>query len=152
MRNKGFTLIEIIIVVAVLTIILSFGMTIDLNTFRGDTFLVEQSKIVSVLERARSHAMANMFNTDYGVCYFAPDYVIFRDGTCDKSSTDESIPANVNISENSTTTFPPTIVFEQLTGNLKPQLIPPNSEINITISDGIKSANITINNEGAINW
>lgn len=142
MQNiKGFTLIEIIVTIAVLTAILSFGMTINLNAFTGDIFLAEQSKIVGILERARSHAMANMFESVYGVCYNSPNYIIFRDRTAclPVSNLDEIIPADKSI----TITFP-TIVFNQLTGN--------TTGATINIANEIKSANIVINNEGTINW
>jgi prepilin-type N-terminal cleavage/methylation domain-containing protein len=140
-NKKGFTLIEIIIVIAVLATILSFGMTINLNAFTGDIFLAEQSKIVGILERARSHAMANMFESFYGVCYNSPNYIIFRNRTAclPVSSTDEIIPADTNIK----ITFP-TIVFNQLTGN--------TTGASVNITNEIKSADIVINNEGAINW
>ena len=146
-KQKGFTLIEIIVVVSILIVIISFGMTIDLNAFKRDTFLAEQSKIVSVLTRARSHAMANMFDKNHGVCYIAPDYVIFYDEDCDKSTTDETIPANADIASNPGTVFLSStspIIFYQLTGN--------TSGATIHLTDGIKEAEITVNNEGAINW
>ncbi len=92
--REGFTLIEIIIVVAILAVIIAFGMTVDFNSFLGDTFLTEQAKIVSILERARSHAMANMYESNYGVCYTAPNYIVFKGSTC---TAGESIPANTNI-------------------------------------------------------
>lgn len=147
-NQKGLTLIEILVVMAIIGVILSFGMTIDLNAFRGDTFRAEESTIVSALERARSHAMANMFESPYGVCYIAPNYVIFRenDGHCvDGISTNELIPANTNIATASgfPGTFPP-VVFNQLAGT--------TTGVNINLTDGVKSAIITINNEGTINW
>ena len=142
-NKKGFTLIEIIIVIAILAAILSFGMIVNLNVFTGDIFLAEQSKIVGILERARSHAMANMFESAYGVCFNFPNYIIFRfrdRSTClPISDTDEIIPTEKNI----TITFP-TVVFKQLTGD--------TTGATINITDGIKSANIIINNEGAIDW
>ena len=140
--TTGFTLIEIIVVVSILIVIISFGMTIDLNAFKRDAFLAEQSKIVSVLTRARSHAMANMFDKNHGVCYIAPDYVIFQGSKCDNG---ESIPADPSIATTSNflTSFP-SIVFERLTGNTLPATI--------HITDGIKEGDITINDEGAINW
>ena len=68
-RNQGFTLIEILVVIAIMSVILSFGLVVDLNIFKGDSFRAEQSTIVSVLSRARSRAIANLFYDDHGVCY-----------------------------------------------------------------------------------
>src|SRR5258706_15869468 len=138
--QKGFTLIEIIVVVAILTVIISFGMTVDFSSFTSSNFQNEESKIIALLEKARSRSMSNMFERAHGVCYLAPDYVIFRDGTCDKSATDETIPANTGIASNPLTVFP-AVVFEQLTGNTTSA-----TDIVIHITDGVKVADIKINN------
>ena len=144
-RQSGLTLIEITVVIAILTIIIAFGMTLDFNSFPPDTFRAEESKIVSALGRARSRAMANMFETTHGVCYDEDEdsYVIFQGNTCTATGS-ELIPANINISENDDTIFPAEIVFEQLTGNTAGETI--------TISDGVKTEEIEIYETGAINW
>ena len=134
---NGFTLIEILVVTAIIGLIIGFGMIVDWSVIGQNNFSAEQTKIVSILEKARSRAMANMFESPHGVCYVAPNYILFRD-TCGGGFT-EPIPANANI----TVTFP-TITFEQLTGNAT------GDTINIT--DGTKSADIIINDAGTINW
>jgi hypothetical protein len=118
-----------------------------LNIFKIDTFAAERSTIVSVLSRARSHAMANMFESAYGVCYESPNYIIFRGrSTClPTSNFDEIIPANINIASNASTIFP-TIIFNQLTGGIS------EASLTIHITDNMKSGDITINHEGTINW
>ena len=142
--NRGFTLIEIIIVMAIMIFVVGFGLTVDFSSFTTNTLKGEESKIVSVLERARSHAMANMFDINYGVCYDrdAQNYLIFKGGTCTTIES-EFIPANINIAQNSGTSFP-TFVFDRLTGD--------TTAGTIHITDGIQSADIIINNEGTINW
>ena len=137
-NSKGFTLIEIVATLAVIGVILYFGMTIDLGVFRRDVFLSEELKIISILERARSRAMNNMHDADHGVCFDSPNYIIFRGSVC---TAGETITANTNI----TVTFPSSpIIFERLTGNTDGH--------SISITDGLKSAKILINNEGAIIW
>jgi len=151
-KKQGLTLIEIMVVIGIVGIIISFGMVVDWSIINRDNFMVEQDKIVSILQKARSRAMANMClgagctdGKKHGVCYDSTSnsYVIFQN-TCDPlASTSELIPANINISENSATDFP-TFVFDQLTGN--------TTSDTIHIEDGIKITEITINNEGTINW
>ncbi|MEK7564055.1 MAG: prepilin-type N-terminal cleavage/methylation domain-containing protein [Patescibacteria group bacterium] len=146
--RKGLTLIEILVVVSILTIIISFGLVINFQSFTSSTFLNENAKIVSLLEKARSRAMANMFDTSHGVCYLAPDYIIFRDGTCDGLGTDEKTPANTSL----TLTFP-SVVFDRISGKLKPQLSPSTNQIDVIVDNGNGSPkHIKINNEGTINW
>jgi prepilin-type N-terminal cleavage/methylation domain-containing protein len=148
-NSRGFTLIEVTIVIAVLAVIAGFGMTVNLASLRSDAFLAEQAKIVTILERVRSRAMNNMHDTSHGFCYIEPNYVIFRekDGYCqDGISSNELIFADAHIASvsdlSSATGLP--LVFDRLTGN--------TSGANITITDGSKSANIVINNEGRIDW
>jgi len=153
--SVGFTLIEIVVVIAILGMILVFGLITNLNSFQRDTFRSEQSTLVSILEKARNRSMNNIFGSSHGVCYIAPNYIIFRGRTncLPTSSVDELIPANTNIANlsNFSTTFP-TVIFSQLAGRLVPQLTPINNELIIHMTDGIKSADIKINNEGTINW
>lgn len=143
MKHNGFTLIEILVVTAIVGIILSFGMTIDVNAVKGDTLQAEKLTIVSALERARSHAMANMFDDNHGFCYIEPNYVVFTGSNCVNTNS-ELIPANVNIASDASTSFPDKIVFERLTGRTTPTTL--------QISHGLFGANIKINNEGTIDW
>ncbi len=143
MRKKGFTLIELLIVVAIIGLVLSFGVTTDINTLKGDTFQAEASTVVSILERARSHAMANLFDTNYGVCYIEPNYIIFKGDTCTATDS-ELIPANTNIASHTLTTFPEKIVFERLSGR--------TTTATIHLRHGVNEKTIEINYEGTINW
>jgi prepilin-type N-terminal cleavage/methylation domain-containing protein len=144
--RKGFTLIEILVVVGLVTIVLGFGAFVDLSALKGDTFRSEQARIIAVLEKARSRAMANINETTHGVCYIEPNYIIFEGSTC-TASGNELIPANENIASASDFSNPtkfPSFVFDQLSGRT-------NGD-NILLTDGIKSTTIEINDEGTINW
>ena len=146
--QKGFTLIEIIIVIAILTVIISFGMIVDFSSFSSSTFQNEESKIIALLQKARSRSMSNMFNATHGVCYdnVGFKYKIFK-GNIGDSSPDK-IEANGNIAISSSPAIflcnSSGIVFSQLTGN--------TTGVTVHITDGIKGADIIINNEGTINW
>ncbi len=143
MHNRGLTLIEILIVSAIVGLILSFGLTIDLNSYKGDAFNTEVQTIVSILERARSQAMSNISDTNHGVCYIKPNYIIFTGDTCTTVDS-ELIPANNDIASNPSTFFPNQIVFTRLNGRTN------NTYINV--SDSLHLYKIEINNEGRINW
>ena len=147
--KRGFSLIEILVVIGVMGAIFTFGMVINMNAFTENTLQNEESKLISALERARSHAMANMFQSSFAICYISSNYIISYDNACDGFGSDEIIPANTNIAKASNfSTIFPTIIFTRLSGIVS---IPP-PPITIIITDGNKSTNITINNEGAINW
>ena len=136
--QKGFTLVEILITLAILTFVVSLATVVDLNSFKTDTAQSERDKIVSILEKARSRAMANFYDSSHGVCYDSGNYIIFKGETCDPSSI-ETIPASTDITINF-----PTVVFTRLTGD--------TTSANISLTNDNKSLNIEINNEGTINW
>lgn len=146
--QRGLTLIEVMVVIGIFSLILLFGLVIDLGSLKRNTFRGEQSTLVSVLQKARSRSMNNMFGVTHGVCYIAPNYVIFRTATCDLSGVNERVPADTNIASlsNFATTLSPAnaVIFDQLTGK--------TAAVTINMTDGIKSADIKINNEGTINW
>ncbi len=147
--QHGLTLIEILVVVGILGLILAMTTGVNVDLFRGDLFRSEQSTVISLLEKARSRSMSNMYDTTHGVCYSSGNYILFRGSTCSPSaSTSEKFPANVEIStaSNFASAFP-TIVFNRLAGTTTS-----GSLITIAITDGVKSANIEINNEGTISW
>jgi len=140
---KGFTLVEILVVIAIITFIISFGILIDVGTIKRDYFAAEEATIVSALEKARSRSMANIYETAHGVCFISPNYIIFRekDGHCVSGvASNETISANTKININF-----PTVVFSQLAGTT-------TDGVMIVIKDGIKTATTTLNYEGTIIW
>ncbi len=149
----GFTLIEMIIAIAILVFIFSFGIFISINSYKGYIFRSEKAVVVSILERARSRALNNMFETSHGVCFVSPNYIIFRGSSCDPADPlNEVIPANTSVSITGLEEISP-VVFEQLSGKLIPQLSPQSQEYEIELEqDGRAPETISINNEGRINW
>jgi prepilin-type N-terminal cleavage/methylation domain-containing protein len=150
--RNGFTLIEMMVVIGMTIFILTLGLFLSLDAYRGYQFRSERSVLLSTLERARSLSMSNVFETTHGVCFVEPNYIIFRGATCDASDPDnETIPSSPAISITGITTANP-VVFEQLTGRLVPQLSPVSNEYAITLIHGSRSEIVSINNEGRMNW
>lgn len=142
---KGFTLIEIIVVVTIFSVLVTLGLFMSMETFRGTLYRSEKDTIVSLLQKARSRAMSNINQTSWGVCYRAPNYVIIKDVVCDAAHTQDTIAAHAGVAavSNFTTTFP-VVVFAQLSGTATPATI--------TVRQDNRSATIVVNNEGTINW
>ncbi len=139
--NQGFTLIEILVVIAILMFILSFALIVDLNIFKSDSLRAEQRTLTSLLLKARSRAQNNMHNSPHGVCYIAPNYVLFRGTDCTISAESETTLADQSIVQNPGTILP-VIVFSQLSGT--------TTETTLVITLGVKTKKITINHEGTI--
>lgn len=154
--NKGFTLLETLVVMAIFIVLMGVGGVIAFNSYKGYLFRSERSTAVSVLERARSRAIANYYGEKHGVHYddVKHEYVIFRGNTY--ISTD---PNNERVfgNPNSVITNFGTIIFDRLSGNPNPSASGAtthclNDEKQISVKEGDKESFICINNEGRINW
>ena len=99
--GAGFTIIEILIVLAISSILLTFG-TISLLSFRSQQNLDNESKsLVALLTRARNNSLHGDSDSRWGVWITNPldtpaEYTLFQvDETLIASSTYTNIPGTV---------------------------------------------------------
>ncbi len=153
----GFTLIEILVVVAIVTIILALGVPIGVDTFKTYTRRSERDIVVSIFERARNMAINNIDESPHGVCFddVGRNYVLFSGSAYDPNdSRNEPIPASSGVSLDN---FPicragQAIVFAQLSGDLSPPRTLPEGELSIRITQDTRVSTISVNNAGRIEW
>lgn len=139
--SSGFTLIEIIVVIAIFSALVTLGLFMSMDTLRGTLHRSERDIVVSMLEKARSRALANIYQTPWGVCANAPDYIIFRGTSCTTLlSTNETIPASAA----NPAIFSAPIVFSQLSAT--------TTGGTVTIVQDGRTSTIIVNHEGAIDW
>lgn len=165
--HSGFTFIEVLVAIAILVMIISLGLFMSMDVFRGYLHRSERDTVVSILSQARSDAINNICigsacadGKAHGVCLLAPNYIIFQGATYNAGMPmNQIIPGNsaIDIASNHSSFFTcgtgTGAVFDQLTGKLSPQLSLITDELKITISEpGRPDSVITINNEGRINW
>ncbi len=139
------TMVEILVTLAIFALIVALGLFMSFEAYRGATRRSERDTIVSLLERARSRAMANIDQSAWSVCYDAGNYIIAKGASCSDAIAHDRVEANAGVAAASSfsSTFP-TVEFEQLTGNTTAETI-------TVVQDG-KNAVITTNHEGRINW
>jgi len=148
--KRGFTLTEILVTLAIFVLMAGIGLFMSFEAYRGATRRSERDTIVSLLEKARSRAMANTDQSEWSVCYDAGDYIIAKGATCDDSTAYDRIEANAGVvaaSDFSDFESPNEIIFAQLTGNVV--AAPYTIEV---VQEGNPPEEITINYEGRINW
>ena len=151
-RGKGFTLIEIVLVIALLSFLMSMGLFFDTHSYRRFSFTGEQSLLVSLLSRVRSEAMANVDGKAHGLCLTndSHEYILFEGDFYSAGN-----PKNISVSGNkdvSVSASPNTflcssgqgVVFSQLTGNALP--------VDIVLSQNNRTSTTSINHEGTIIW
>ena len=142
--SNGFTLIEILVVLAIVASVLGLGLFMSMDVYRGFSFRSERDVVVSVLQKARSRAINNYHQTSWGVCYVTPNYIMFRGTICTSgASTNETIPAGGGVVVTGLSA-PGGVVFSQLAGNTTATII--------TITQNGKISTTTVNYEGTIIW
>jgi len=140
--GAGFTLIEILIAVGILMALATMGFIVAIGQYRTYALEADRGVVLSMLQRARSHAINNIAESDYGFRFEDPDYVFFRGSSYASRDPDfdETVPKSTIITYSGEIEF----VFERLTGEA-------NAD-DITISNGYKERTISVNSEGRISW
>jgi len=141
--RQGFTLVELIVTLAILIGIFGISIFIGINFLEGESLQTERANLLSALRKTRSEAINNINQSDHGVFITTSTYILFQ-GTSYVSRTlayDEVFQMKGGITLNGV----PEIIFKALEGNT-------NASGTITINKGDKSYNILVNYEGGIDW
>lgn len=140
---KGFTLIEIIIAVFVITMIGSLALFIGIDQYRNYALRAERDMIQAILKKARNQAMNNINEDPHGISLQASEYIVFQGSSYASRDPlyDESLLKSPAITTGGLTE----VVFKQLRGDIS------TAPGDITVSNGIKTFTISINREGRIN-
>lgn len=141
--DAGFTLIEILITVGILTILSGVGLFLSMDFYRGYSFNYERNLLVSILQKARSESMANINQSAHGFYYDGSNYIIFEGNSYSAGNPKNKIfPSAKSVSVICSPSCE--IVFQQLSGDA--------TAADITISGNSKTTIISLNEEGRINW
>ncbi|MBI4160697.1 MAG: prepilin-type N-terminal cleavage/methylation domain-containing protein [Candidatus Yanofskybacteria bacterium] len=149
--NRGFTLVEILIGLAILLVLLGMGLFLSMDFYRGYAFRAEEKMLVSILHKARTRSLANIEQHEHGVKFTGSDFVIFEGQApltyaSRIASLDEVFPANSAV--NVIWPAPSEIVFDQVTGNVDSAFLTGD----VILSGQGKIATISSNNEGRIDY
>lgn len=142
-RNHGFTVIELILAIGILSILVGFGLVISLDFYRQEVLSAERDNVVSMLRRARNEAQNNINQSNHGVFFGSSAYTIFQGGSyaARNPDFDENFPKSSGITIGGLSE----IVFNSLDGGS-------NVSGTISLSNGVKNVNIFANYEGRIDW
>lgn len=145
-RTSGFTLIEVLVTLALLTAVMGLGMLGTLRPLQSAGITGERDLVVSLLSRARSRAMGNDGDVPHGFCYDASGvYEVFKAPyTSDAKEEYRTKSASVSVSGVPACGSGQEIIFAQLSGTTSPA--------EIDLSQGDASTSIQINSEGTILW
>jgi Tfp pilus assembly protein FimT len=149
--SPGFTLIEVLIVFALLTFVGSIGFFVSIDTYRGSSFRSDRDLLVTLLQHSRSQAVGNMCfgsactdGQPHGVRIEDDRFVLFQglSYAAADHSLDSALEANTAIDHLGAMEF----VFMPVTGEANPSG-------SITLRDqNARESVITIEPEGRIVW
>lgn len=140
--QNGFTLFEILIAMAILAVLAGLGMFLSFDFYRGYAFRYERNILVSIMQKGRSMAMNNINESAHGVHIGSNAYILFQGGSFDSA---DPLNIEIPISNGMTLGGSNEILFQQLSGDVPA----PGS---ITLTNGVQTATISVNDEGSINW
>jgi prepilin-type N-terminal cleavage/methylation domain-containing protein len=149
--SRGFTLIEVLTVMTMLTLIAGLALVMNFDDYRSFLFRDERNLLVTVLQKARSQALSNVCLgtscTDgqmHGVHIASGRYTIFQGATYNPADATNQV-----ITGNAAMTITPTtqdVVFAQLSGRVV-------SDWSVSIQDPSgHTAIIGVNKEGRIDY
>lgn len=145
LKNKGFSLLEIIFVVVILMILISVVIP-NFAKFKNQQLISSMSnEIVSVLNQASSQSLNGLDSSSYGVYFASNQVVLFTGTTYDALSPSNKVfnldsaveIATINLTEEGVATSQ--LYFERLTnrpnasGNILLRVINTDVEKNISI-------------------
>lgn len=141
-HSKGFTLIETIVTLGIVIMLFTLTTFISMDFFRGYDYRSEGAIVVSLLEKARNQSMNNVNGAGHGVFFDSGNYILFEGPSyAGRNTVKDTVIAMGNGTVHSGLSE---IVFEQLSGN--------TAAGTVTITKSGQNFNITLNNEGRINW
>lgn len=146
-QQFGFTLMEVLVVLGLLSIFATMGLAFSFDSYRGYVFRGEYTTAVNLLARARNRAINNFNESNHGVAITPTEYRLYATAIYNPNddTTYESYPRGRAVSIPNID-----IIFEELTGNSICGSTP--CEHSLTFGYNAQTKTITVNEAGGIMW
>lgn len=151
--SRGFTLFEVLIVIAIMVVVLGFGLFASMDSFRGGSFRSDRDLLVALLQHARSQAINNICVAS--TCTDGSAHGVHVDNFAHTYTVFEGTTYNATNVQNQTFQFSPAtsispaptvdVDFSQLDGTIA-------ATKTITLTGGGRTSVITIDPSGRIYW
>jgi prepilin-type N-terminal cleavage/methylation domain-containing protein len=135
--TKAFTLIELLLVIALIAIIVAMSTPFLSRMVMVNQLKKDQELLLSSLHKAQSYAMDNKDGQSWGVCLSGNQMRLYSN-SCSNPNFNESFSLSNNIS------------ISGLSDVQFNQRGEPNNIINISINSSLATNNISINQAGII--
>ena len=149
LRQGGFTLIEVTIVLGLIGVIAAFGVAMSYSSLSKTNVTQERDLFVALLLRStRAAAIANIDETAHGVKFdnSGHRYILFDGADPNAAAANPRYIPYTNENINVTNTGGDTIVFAQLSSDVT------FGSGTVSISNGVTSQAVNIRSTGQIDW
>jgi len=138
---RGFTLVELLLVVGMMAILASFVAPVSTSFFQAQALDETAAGVLDTLRRAHAHALFQKNDSDFGVRFLSGSYVLFQGASYDArvQAQDETfdLPAGTAISGT------PEVMFVKRSGAA-------SSTGYVTVTAGNASTTIFVSSAGVI--
>lgn len=139
---KGFTLLEILLVLAMIAIIFAISPPLYTKLVSQSALDSDISTLVSVLRKAESNSLASSYNSSWGVQITNSKYTLFKGDSYE--NRDKDFDEDYNFYEETTVSGSSSIVFAKANYEL--------GTSSISLSNAEDTKIININNLGLISY
>lgn len=140
-KGEGFTLLELMLVVALGTVITALTVPVGIRFFQTQSLDESADTLLSNLRRAEAQAMFQKNDSAFGVKFLSGSYILFQGSSYASSTQSEvesfSLPSGITMSGIDE------VVFAKLTGV-------PNATGTLTMTSGGGSRALNINAQGKV--
>ena len=151
--TRGFTVLELAIIIGLLAFLGGIGLVVTFESYRGSNFHSDRDLLVTVLQHARSDALASVCRAvscsdalPHGVRIEAGRYIVFEGSSYvasdPQNQTFAASPAVVKSGEQE-------FVFAPSTGSL---LYPSITPATVILSGEGRASTVSVDAEGQISW
>ena len=147
--TQGFTLIEVIIVLAIISTVSTIAVFSGLESYRQYLYHNDRDLLVTLLLHARAQSMGNICvgptcvdGVSHGVAVVPSGYILFQGSTF--ALRDPSSDGFFERNPHSISSGVTEVVFTKVSGTTTGGVL--------TLDDGARTSDVTISSEGQITW
>lgn len=138
---RGFSLIELVLVVALVGVVSVFTYPMSLSLYNSQVFSDAHNVLVDSLHIAHSYALTQKNDTSHGVKIFEDYYVVFEGASY--VARDQEMDVSVSLPDTVSFSGSYEVVFDQFTGYV-------NESSDIVLADAYQQATVTVSQIGVI--